>query len=94
MGVLSNIIASIEAWLRPGMTAEEKATELDKMAATAGEKLDWRHSIVDLLKLTKMDSSLKARADLAKELGYTGKFVGTAQQNIWLHKQVMDHLKL
>lgn len=94
MSVLSEILSNIEAWLRPGMTAEEKAAELDKMAASAGEKLDWRHSIVDLLKLVQMDSGIQNRARLANEFGYRGKYIGTADQNIWLHKQVMDHLKL
>ncbi len=93
MGILSSIVANLEAWLRPGMTAEEKAAELDKMAASAGEKLDWRHSIVDLLKLTHQDSSVVARRKLANELGYKGAYIGTAEQNIWLHQQVMDHLK-
>jgi hypothetical protein len=94
MGILSNIVANIEAWLRPNMTPEEKGVELDKMAADAGEKLDWRNSIVDLMKLTNQDSSLSARAKLAKEMGYPSAFTGTADQNIWLHQKVMDHLKL
>lgn len=94
MSVLSEIMANIAAWLRPGMTAEEKVAELDKMAKSAGEKLDWRHSIVDLLKLVKMDSGIQNRTRLANEFGYHGKYIGTAEQNIWLHKQVMDHLKL
>ncbi len=94
MGILSSIAANIEAWLRPGLTAAGKAAELDRMAAGAGEKLDWRHSIVDLMKLTNQDSSIGARLKLANELGYTGKYIGTADQNLWLHQQVMDHLKL
>ena len=89
-----SLLSSLESWLRPGMTAEEKSAELDKMAASSGEKLDWRHSVVDLMKLTHRDSSLGARATLAHELGHAGKFTGTAEQNIWLHQQLMTHLKL
>jgi hypothetical protein len=56
-------------------------------------KLDWKHSIVDLMKLLKLDSSLNARKELAKELGYTGKTDGSAEMNIWLHKQVVKKLE-
>lgn len=94
MSILSNIVDNIKAWLRPGMTPEEKAAELDKMAADAGEKLDWRNSVVDLMKLTNQDSSLDARAALAKELGHPGTFTGTPEQNIWLRQQVLGRLKL
>ena len=94
MSILSRIVANIEAWLRPGMTSEQKAAALDRMAASAGEKLDWRNSIVDLMKLTNQDSSLGAREKLAKEMGYPSAFTGTTDQNIWLHQKVMDHLKI
>jgi hypothetical protein len=76
------------------MTSQGKKDALDRMAAVAGEKLDWRHSIVDLMKLTNMDSSVGARAKLANELGYSGSYIGTAEQNLWLHQKVMDHLKI
>ena len=56
------------------------------------EDLDWRHSIVDLMKLLKLDSSLTARKTLATELGYTGNMGDSASMNIWLHKQVMTKL--
>jgi 3-oxoacyl-ACP reductase-like protein len=62
------------------------------LAAKAGQKLDWRHSIVDLMKLLDLDSSLTARKDLAKELGYTGDTGDSATMNVWLHKQVMKKL--
>jgi Domain of unknown function (DUF3597) len=65
---------------------------LDKAAAASGEKLEWRTSIVDLMKALKIDSSLSARKDLAKELGYTGDTNDSATMNIWLHKQVMGKL--
>jgi hypothetical protein len=62
---------------------------LKDLASKNKEKLDWRHSIVDLMKLLKLDSSLAARKELAKELHYTGDTRKTAAMNIWLHKQVM-----
>ncbi len=65
---------------------------LDKAVAAKGEKLDWRRSIVDLMKALDIDSSLSARKDLAKELGYTGDTSDSASMNIWLHKQVMAKL--
>jgi hypothetical protein len=65
---------------------------LTKLAAESKEKLDWRKSIVDLMKLLKLDSSFGARKELAKELGYTGDSNDSATMNIWLHKQVMQKL--
>jgi hypothetical protein len=66
---------------------------LDKAAAAKkGEKLEWRTSIVDLMKALDIDSSLAARKELAKELGYTGDTNDSASMNIWLHKQVMAKL--
>jgi hypothetical protein len=66
---------------------------LDKAAAAhKGEKLEWRTSIVDLMKSLNIDSSLAARKELAKELGYTGDTNDSASMNVWLHKQVMSRL--
>ena len=65
---------------------------LTKMAAANKEKLDWRKSIVDLMKLLDLDSSLSARQELAKELKYTGDANDSAKMNMWLHKQVMQKL--
>src|SRR5579872_5457283 len=65
---------------------------LDKAVAAKHEKLEWRTSIVDLMKALDIDSSLAARKDLAKELGYTGNTNDSATMNIWLHKQVMTKL--
>ena len=63
-----------------------------KLAAQKKEKLDWRKSIVDLMKLVDLDSSLGARKQLAKELNYAGDTNDSASMNIWLHKQVMMKL--
>jgi len=65
---------------------------LTKLASENKEKLDWRKSIVDLMKLLNLDSSLGSRKELAKELGYTGDMNDSASMNIWLHKQVMQKL--
>jgi hypothetical protein len=65
------------------------AAVLDKLAMEAGQKLDWRRSIVDLMKLLRMDSGLGARKKLAQELSYTGDMKDSAAMNVWLHKQVM-----
>jgi 3-oxoacyl-ACP reductase-like protein len=62
---------------------------LDGLAAKNSENLDWKKSIVDLMKLVGMDSSFGARKQLAKELNYTGDPNDSASMNIWLHKQVM-----
>ncbi len=65
---------------------------LTGLEAQAGQKLNWRQSIVDLMKLLGLDSSLGARKELAKELGYTGSTDDSAAMNVWLHKQVMRKL--
>jgi hypothetical protein len=65
---------------------------LDKAVAAKKEKLEWRTSIVDLIKALDIDSSLTARKELAHELGYTGDTNDSASMNIWLHKQVMAKL--
>ena len=72
-----------------GNPAVDMAPILDKAVAAKGEKLDWRHSIVDLMKALDIDSSLTARKELAKELNFTGDMNDSASMNIWLHKQVM-----
>lgn len=68
------------------------AAILDAAVKAQSEKLDWRKSIVDLMKALKLDSSLSARQSLAKELGYTGDMHDSAKMNIWLHKQVIAKL--
>ena len=65
---------------------------LDKAVAAHKEKLEWRTSIVDLMKALDIDSSLASRKELAKELGYTGDTNDSASMNVWLHKQVMAKL--
>jgi hypothetical protein len=68
------------------------AAIVDKAAAAKHEKLEWRTSIVDLMKALDIDSSLAARKELAKELGYHGDTNDSASMNVWLHKEVMAKL--
>jgi hypothetical protein len=72
--------------------AIDVAANLDALAKASKEKFEWRKSIVDLMKLLKLDSSLGSRKELAKELGYTGDMNDSATMNVWLHKQVMTKL--
>jgi hypothetical protein len=65
---------------------------LSTLADEQDEDLDWKTSIVDLMKLLKLDSSLSARKQLAEELGYSGALDGSAAMNVWLQKQVMTKL--
>jgi hypothetical protein len=71
------------------LSAVDLVALMESKAAAAGQKLNWRTSIVDLMKLLNLDSSLAARKELATELGYTGDMNDSATMNIWLHKQVM-----
>ncbi|MDB4889490.1 MAG: hypothetical protein JWL61_1345 [Gemmatimonadetes bacterium] len=65
---------------------------LEDLSANSKQKLDWKNSIVDLMKLVGMDSSLAERKALATELGYTGDMSDSATMNIWLHKEVMKKM--
>jgi uncharacterized protein DUF3597 len=82
---------SSSASAAPAQTVDV-APILDKAVAAKGEKLEWRTSIVDLMKALDIDSSFAARKELATELGYTGDSNDSATMNIWLHKQVMAKL--
>jgi hypothetical protein len=104
MGIFSSIMGAIfgsgsaQAQASPTAPAAppaepvDVAAIVDKAAASKGEKLAWRTSIVDLMKALDLDSSLTARKTLAKELNYTGDTNDSAKMNIWLHKQIMDKL--
>jgi hypothetical protein len=76
----------------PAAVTVDVAPILDQAVKAKGEKLEWRTSIVDLMKALDIDSSFAARKELAKELGYTGDSNDSASMNIWLHKQVMSKL--
>lgn len=67
--------------------------QLEQRAASNPQKLNWRTSIVDLLKLLDIDSSLTARKELATELGCPANLMGdSAQMNMWLHKEVLKRI--
>ncbi|SRR6266566_2964592 len=90
-GTGSSSAGSSSASAAPAQSVDV-APILDKAVAAKKEKLEWRTSIVDLMKALDIDSSLGARKELAKELGYTGNTSDSASMNIWLHKQVMAKL--
>lgn len=67
--------------------------QLEKRAAANPQKLNWRTSIVDLLKLLDIDSSFTARKELATELGCPAELMGdSAKMNMWLHKTVLARI--
>ena len=68
------------------------AAIMDAAVKKNGQKLDWRRSIVDMMKALDLDSSLSARKELADELGYTGDKNDSATMNVWLHKALMKAL--
>jgi len=73
--------------------AVDVVTQLEALAETSSEKLNWKTSIVDLLKLLSLDSSLTSRKELATELGCPADKMGdSAQMNMWLHKTVLQKL--
>jgi hypothetical protein len=94
----SSPAASASAGTAAGATAAKPISKADveailaKLADEQDEDLDWKSSIVDLMKLLKLDSGLGARKQLAQELGYTGALDGSAAMNVWLQKQVMTKL--
>ncbi|MGO4136078.1 DUF3597 domain-containing protein [Rhizobium brockwellii] len=82
---------------KPAATATAASTVdivpiLDAAVKKSGQKLDWRRSIVDLMKAVGMDASLTERKELAAELGYTGDTNDSAKMNMWLHKALMKRL--
>ncbi|MDF2119913.1 DUF3597 domain-containing protein [Roseiarcaceae bacterium H3SJ34-1] len=75
------------------ITHDQVVGMIEGIAAKSGHSdYNWKTSIVDLMKLLNLDSSLAARKELAQELGYKGALDGSAEMNVWLHKQVMDKL--
>jgi uncharacterized protein with von Willebrand factor type A (vWA) domain len=74
------------------ISREDVEAILKRLHDDQREDFDWRKSIVDLMKLLKLDSSLSARKQLAQELGYSGALDGSAEMNLWLHRQVMTKL--
>ena len=84
--------AAAAATAAPATPVDVEAVLTEKQRAKGGPDLNWRSSIVDLMKLLDLDSSLTNRSALATELGYTGAKDGSAEMNIWLHRRVMEEL--
>ncbi|MES2919975.1 MAG: DUF3597 domain-containing protein [Verrucomicrobiota bacterium] len=76
----------------PAPAPVDVAAVMNGLAAAHPEKLDWKRSIVDLMKLLDMDSSLASRKELAAELHYPGDTSDSAKMNLWLHQQVLKKL--
>lgn len=76
----------------PSLAVADVDVAANLAALAEGKNLNWRTSIVDLMKLLDIDSSLANRKELANELGYTGALDGSAEMNIWLHKATMREL--
>jgi hypothetical protein len=74
------------------MSRDEVEAMIEKIAGEQDENYNWDESIVDLMKLLKLDSSFTARKQLAQELGYRGKLDGSTEMNVWLHEQVIVKL--
>ncbi|HEY0114868.1 MAG TPA: DUF3597 domain-containing protein [Allosphingosinicella sp.] len=83
--------AAVAAAISQPVDVEQVLQDVER--EKGGADLNWRTSIVDLMKLLDLDSSLSNRAELARELGYTGETNGSAEMNIWLHRRVMDGLE-
>jgi Domain of unknown function (DUF3597) len=84
--------AAAKPTVSPAQAPVDVEAVLTQLASQNREKLDWRRSIVDLMKLLNLDSSLAARKELAHELHYTGDTNDSAAMNVWLHRQVMVKL--
>ena len=93
--------AGVQPGTQPGRSAAPPNAPMDivdveavvgRMATQQGQNLNWRSSIVDLLKVLNLDSSLEARKELAREMDYQGDTGDSASMNIWLHRQVMNRL--
>jgi hypothetical protein len=84
--------AAAKPTVSPAQAPVDVEAVLSQLASQNREKLDWRRSIVDLMKLLNLDSSLAARKELAHELHYTGDTNDSAAMNVWLHRQVMVKL--
>jgi hypothetical protein len=90
VSLLKKLVDAVVRWFSPSKHADEVKAELDALAKKSDAK-DWRHSIVDLMKLTGLKADLKSRKALAEELGEP-KYEGTTKQNAWLHEQVMKEI--
>jgi hypothetical protein len=91
-GLAAQTAATSAAVAEPAAQSVDIEAVLNELAAKNPQKLNWRTSIVDLMKLVGMESSLQERKELADELGYTGDRADSARMNMWLHKEVMRRM--
>jgi hypothetical protein len=80
-------------WDSPATAHVDVNEVLNQLAEKNAQTLNWKSSIVDLMKLLGIDSRLENRKELARELGYTADMSDSASMNIWLHKRVMQELE-
>lgn len=97
MGLFGNILSKLGLGKKPAASAAvsqvDVVAKLEALAKASKEKLDWKVSIVDLLKLLGLDSSIGARKEMATELGCPAEKMGdSAQMNMWLHKTVLQKI--
>lgn len=90
--VTPSAAATQQAAAPVAVSSFDVAAQLDAMSKASSQKLDWKSSIVDLMKLVGIDSDITNRRALAHELGYTGDLNDSATMNVWLHKAVMAKL--
>ena len=90
--IIGNIVGCIERIVKGKMTKAEVDIALSDLATHKTEPLQWRTSVVDLLKLLDLDSSIQSRETLAGELGFPGHFGGSASDNTTLHRMIMEHI--
>lgn len=84
--------AAVNEALQEVVKDVDVAAILTALEEKTGQSLNWKTSIVDLMKLLGLDSSLDARKKLAKELSYEGDMSDSATMNMWLHKKIMDKI--
>jgi hypothetical protein len=92
MAVFQDVIDSIANFANGRVQGVDVAAVLDSKAAGQTDQLEWRYSIVDLMKVLGLPGDLSSRIALARELGYSGALNGSAEMNIWLHKQILTKL--
>jgi hypothetical protein len=88
----ANAAPQTQTQAQAGSVVDVEQVLESKLAKKGNPDLNWRTSIVDLMKLLDIDSDLDNRKQLAEELGYTGDRDGSAKMNVWLHKEVMRRL--
>lgn len=92
MATFQDLLTSVENLAGGQVRGANVEALLDAKAAGPDGQLQWRYSILDLMKTLGLDSDLKSRIALARDLGYPGPFNGSAEMNIWLHKQILARL--